>query len=444
MATTKGTTELMRSYSEGRRCPFENIQVFENALIELVNSFSESWLTLSSGHPLQILWGRKDILASIELAYIGCSIQKIKNISPDQLRQDIKLLKNNDRGTMAGAVWEIILAAAFHNPPHQESKLLGPRKPTYDIDVETIDGLKTRISVKNFGQSKKDHDFVVNFDSIEKIIKDTINSHVQIIIFRKDNYPSPQEWGLLIRNLSKLIKSKNYYVHYLFNGWDISIIPLTDGQIKKLTGLETALLYKNKVSYTLFMAIPFYKNENKNIESNLIQACSDLIDKGSMESNRLLNSLFIHLPEYVSIEDYVDWCKDFFLKNPYAPISYIALLQPAYATDTEKDESFLATNHAIIERPNRLPPINKLKIELPIGKTANKIKISFNIGFEIPKHHYTMQSGHIYVDYGDMTHDGKMKARFINGIIIDAVGKLNREEFLLSMNSPPTLRLALL
>jgi hypothetical protein len=444
LTATKATTELVRSYSEGRICPFENIQEFENALIELVTSFSESWLTSNSGHPLQILWARKDILASIELAYIGCSIQKIKPVSPDQLRQNIKLLKNNDRGTMAGAVWEIILAAAFHNPPDQKSRLLGPHRRTYDVDVETRDGSKTRISVKNFGQSEKDRDFVVHFDSIEKIIKHSIIRHIQIIIFRKDNYPSPQEWASLIRTLKILIRSNNYYMHYLVNGWDISITPLTNDQMKKLTGLDTASLYESKSSSTLFIALPFYKNENKNIESKLIDACSDLIDNGSIESNESKNSLFIHLPEYVSLEDYVDWCKEFFLKNPHAPISYITLLQPAYATDPEKDESFLATNYAVIERPNKPKPINKLKIELPIGKPANKITISFNIGFEIPKHHYTMQSGHIYVDYGDITRGGKMKVRYINGIIIHAIAEINREKIFLSKNYPSTLRLALL
>jgi hypothetical protein len=432
-------------YNEGRRCPFEDLQAFEKALIELVNFFSESWLTSNSGHPLQILWGHKDILASIELAYLGCSIQKIKDISPDQLRQNIKLLKSNDRGTMAGAVWEIILAAAYHNPPNQKSRLLGPRKPTYDIDVETIDGLKTRISVKNFGQSKRDRNFVTNFDLIEKSVVKSIISHVQIVIFRKNEYPSPQEWASLIRTLSKLIKSRNVFMHYLDNGWDISITPLTDGQIKRLTGLETALLYGGKKSHTLFIAIPFYKNENKNIESNLKLACSDLIENGSIESDRLQNSLFIHLPEYVSLEDYVDWCKEFFLNNPTAPISHITLLQPAYATDPENEEiSFLAINNAVIERPNNPKPINKLKIELPIGKPTNKITTSFNIGFEIPKHHYTMQSGRIYVDYGDITHGGEMKVRSIHGIIIDAIAELNGEEFSLSINSPSTLRLALL
>ena len=434
-------------YSEKRRSPFKDIQAFENILQELVNSFSESWLTSNSDHPLQILWGRRDMLASIELANLGCSIQKIKNISPDQVRQNIKLLKKPDHGTMAGAVWEIILAATFHNPPNQKSKLLGPRKPTYDIEVETADSFKTLISVKNFGQSKKDQEFIANFNLIETFVVKFINRDIQIIIYRRDDYPSLQAWGSLIRALKMLIESKNNYIHCLIEGWDISIIPLADKQIQKLMDLDTASLYEKENSYTLFISSPFYKNENRNIEFNLNRACSDLIENGSLESNDLQNSLYIHLPEYVSLEDYIDWCTDYFLKNPNAPISFITLFQPTYVTEDENDaNSCLAMNHATIMRPNNSKRIHKLTIELPVGRIANKITNSFNNFFETPKHHYRMQSGRIYAYYGDLSQGGKMKARFIHGIKIDAIAKIgiDRKDAIFAINSPPTTQLTLL
>lgn len=434
-------------YSEKRRSPFKNIQAFENILQELVNSFSESWLNSNSGHPLQILWGRRDMLASIELAYLGRSIQKIKNVSPDQLRQNIRLLKSPDHGTMAGALWEIILAAAFHNPPNQKSKLLGPRKPTYDIEVETADSLKTLISVKNFGQSKRGLEFIANFNLIEKFVSKFANRNFQVIIFRRDDYPSPQEWGSLIRELKMLIESKTNYIHLLINGWDISIIPLADKQIQKMMDLDNASLYKERNSYTLFISSPFYKNENRNIESNLKRACSDLIENGSLESNKLQNSLYIHLPEYVSFEDYINWCADYFSKNPNAPISFITLFQPAYVTGDENDaNSFLAINQATITRPDDPKHIHKLTIELPVGQIANKITHSFNNFFETPKHHYRMQSGRIYAYFGDLSRGGKMKAKFVHGIKIDAIAKIgiDRKESIFSMNSPPTSQLTLL
>ncbi len=432
-------------YSDRRRCPLKDDekQLFEEALVELVDNFSDSWLTSYSGHPLQTLWNRKDILASIELYYLGRSIQKIKNISPDQLNQNIKLLKSNDRGTMAGAVWEIILTSAFHKPPEQRAKLLGPRKPTYDIEVETVNGFKNRISVKNFGQSKKDMEFLGQFEVIDKIIENSAINHIQMIIIRKSQFPSKQEWDQLKRIVLKLVKHQ-IFSNWSIDGWYIAIRPLTYDQIKARIGLDQATLYSKKASYVLFMALPFYKNEDKNIESNLNAACSDLIEKGAIESNKSMNSLFIHLPEYVSLNDYATWCERFYINNPTAPISYITLFQPAYATDIDKDESFLAFNCKVISRPNRPESTNKLLIEIPIGKIANEFKHLFGQDSEIPKHHYIKQSGHIHIDCGDLTHGGMMKTRFDYGILTDAIGELNGEQFWIAGNFPPTTRLILL
>ena len=434
-------------YCEKRRCPLgngdEDKQEFEDALLELVDHFSEGWLESNSGHPLQTLWHRKDILASIELFYLGNSIKKIKSSSPDQLRQNIKLLKSNDRGTMSGAVWEIVLAAAFHKPPGQKSKLLGPRKPAYDIEVEAIDGSKTRISVKNFGRSKKDRDFFDQFKALERIIEKNTIIHIQMSIIRDVNYPNQQEWDALKRFVLKLIRLAIFGNHS-FNGWNIAMSPLTDEHIRANTGLDRATVYARNASYTLFMALPFYKNENKNLESNLKEACLDLIKKGSVETNTSKNCLFIHLPEYVSLNDYMNWCKRFFCSNLTAPISYITLFQPVYARDPENDELFLAFNHAEISRPKRIESTNKLNIEIPVGKPSNKIRHLIGSDFEIPKYHYTMQSGLIHIDCGDLTHGGKMKMRFDYGIVTDAIGTFNGEELQVSGNFPPTTRLVLL
>ncbi len=433
-------------YCERRRCPLgdENKPLFEEALVELVDNFSEPWLNLNKGHPLQTLWHRRDVLSSIELYSLGSSIQKIKNISPDQLKQNIRLLKSNDYGTMAGAVWEIILAAAFNDPPQQKSRLLGPRMPTYDVEVETADGSKCRISVKNFGQSERDREFLNQFRSIEELIKNNATSHTQIHIIKKGQFPaSRQEWDNLKRIILKISRSTNISTSSK-DGWNIMKDPLTNEQIKAHMELDQATLYTKELSYTLFMALPFYRNENKNIEYKLNEACVDLINKGAIESDKSKNSLFIHLPEYVSLDDYAKWCNQFYNDNPSAPISFITLFQPVYVTDIANNEDLLAINQRVISRPNRQGSAAKLNITIPIGKPADDIKWFLGPNFEIPKHHYLMQSGRIQVDFGDFTHGGKMRSRFNFGIKFDAIGKFKGEDILFSVNSPPTTKLVLL
>lgn len=433
-------------YSEGRRNPFKDNQpqLFEDALKELIDSFSERWLSANSNHPLQSLWHRTDILASIELANLGISICTVKGFSPDQLRQNIKLLKSKDLGTIAGAVWEIILAAALHNPPNQNSRLLGPRKPTYDIEVKTDIGFNHLISVKNFGQSNKDRDFINQFELTEKIIKDNMSMPIQIVVIRKSSYPSLSDWAELMRNLPKLIKDQSN-IHCLVCGWEIYIRRITDELIKEYTKSKESKLYSGEKSYTLFITSPFYKNEGKNIESKLKEACLSLIKKGVIETDKSRNWLFIHLPEYVSIENYIDWCNRFFNDNPSAPISGIFLFQPVYVTDPDKDVSFLAIHHEIIARPMCPTLDEKLALRIPIGIPIEaKANSVFYTGIDIPKYHYMKQSGHIHIHFGDFSNGGKLHLRFEHGIMIHGIHGFNGDEIILKANFPPTTRLTLL
>lgn len=288
-----------------RICPLrdEDVQLFEEALIEIVGNFSESWLNLNLDHPLQILWHRKDILSSMELYILGKSIQEIKITSQDQLRQNIKLIKGDDLGNMSGAIWEIILAAAFNKPLKQKSRLLGPSTATFDIEVVAINGLTSHISVKNFGQSNKAKDFLDHFVAIEEVIKDNAVKNTQIMITKKSNYPSSQEWAALKRTIFMHIKERNY-CRYSINDWNILMSPLTYDLISEQIGLDKATIYAKEASYTFFMALPFYKNEIRNIASKLNDACLDLVEKGSQESSTSKNILFIHLPRYLSIDFY--------------------------------------------------------------------------------------------------------------------------------------------
>lgn len=252
-----------------------------------------------------------------------------------------------------------------------------------------------------------------------------------------------EEWDYLKRILLKLLRSTSF-LSFSINGWDIIIRSLTYDLIKDRVGLDDAKLYSNEISYTLFMASPFYKNEDKNIESKLDKACKDLINKGAMESDNLKNWLFIHLPEYVFMDDYVEWCNRFFRKKPTAPITNITLIQPVYVTDPDKDKNFLAINHKEINKETKEAITTRLQIEFPIGIPVNSIKRFLGQNFEIPKQHYMMQSGHIHLDCGDMTHGGKMKTRFDYGIKTDAIAELKGEKFWIAGIFPPTTKLILL
>ena len=88
--------------------------------------------------------------------------------------------------------------------------------------------------------------------------------------------------------------------------------------------------------------------------------------------------------------------------------------------------------------------MDRLQIEFPLGILANSIKRFLGPNFEIPNQHYMMQSGHILIDCGDVTHGGKMKTRFDYGIQTDAIAEINGEKFWILGNFPPTTKLIIL
>ena len=425
-----------------RQNPCDNREEFREGIQEVEDSFSKSWLDSGTDHPLQAVWHRKDIIACIELANLGFSLKKIKVVSPDQTRQNIKTIKEFDVGNMKNAIWEIILSSAFHDPPTQHSRLLGPRKPTYDIEIEFPGGAKNHISVKTYGQSNKDIEFCNKFNFIDDVIKENIAKSLQIFIFR-DNYPCEQQWKILEEGLPEIVGSP-HQPNNSIGDWTILIYPLTDDSVRIIANTQNARLYEKRNSYSLFMTIPFYKNENKNIEYKLKEACKNLIENGITETNNSMNSLMIHLPEYVSIDNYIDWCQSFFANNPEAPISYIMLIQPAFVSSLERDESFLSYIYNLIVKPGKYLQ-NKLHAEFPIGKpTTERLREILNTGFELPQLHYLRQSGNIFAFYGEISQGGTLEMRFNNGIIIHAIGKFRGKEFLLSEDFPPNSNLVLL
>lgn len=267
---------------------------------------------------------------------------------------------------------------------------------------------------------------------------------MQIAIFRDDAYPSLYQWDMLKRKLPDIIKKPMNSINSIEN-WTIVIGPIIDESIKFLTKSDGTKLYIKDISYTLLMALPFYKNEYKNIESELLEKCSDLIKNGLNETGISINSIIIHLPEYISMDNYAVWCENFFRATPNASISYISLIQPVYFSDSDKDENYLSIQYRIIPRPNKPEFAHELHGEFPVGKTnIGSVKFILNAGFEISKYFYVRQSGHVFADYGDITNGGKMYMRFKNGIITDAVGEFRGEEILFSANFPPATKLVML
>lgn len=424
--------------SNGKACPFER-HILENALDELANSFSIEWLNSESNHPLQKLWKRDDYLASLELANLGCSISKAKMINSEFAMKHINRIKNENPDLRRGSIYEIIFAAAFHIPPKQVVEMLHPQAPTYDLIVHFQDNSIINISVKNFGDSEQSSMFITESKKIESKLEKIVRNPTQIVI-SNDVYPSKMDWDNLGRNLPKILHN---FKDVNIGGWRVSLFPLNSGKKK---------FYSPKASYTIHITTQFYHNEESRIYKSLKKACSDIEEKGTKETDKIMNILCIHIPSHVRMEDYIIWCENYLKNNPGTQISGMRLIQPALAVDSQKDKSFLAFSYRDIFRPEKLEnwfgeKDKQLNGEFVVGVPSTEpLNVIFNPEeHNIPRRHYMYQSGHIY-HFCEKTEEGSLIAepRFDYGIHTHAVINLFKQDTIWSGKFPPTNELLIL
>jgi len=262
------------------------------------------------------------------------------------------------------------------------------------------------------------------------------------IFISNDVYPSTRDWDNLKRWLPKILKfpidAKNNV-----DRWRISLIPLIPAGKK---------FYPNRASYTFFITVHFHHREESRLNKSLIKACLDIEENGDKETDKIINMLCIHIPAYVSLENYANWCRNYLRAIPESQISGMRLIQPVLAVDTSRDKSFLAFSYRDIIKPERLKNWFKannrrLNGEFVVGvPTTKPIDIIFNpSGYDLARRHYIYQSGNIYYLYDELT-DGSMKGnvRFDYGVHTHAVMRLFREDTIWSGKFPPNDELLIL
>ncbi|MCX6339225.1 MAG: hypothetical protein NTX71_04820 [Candidatus Aureabacteria bacterium] len=185
-------------YTSGRAVSSSCELMLKTALEELVLSFTLEWLKVNGSNPVQILWKRNDFLASTEIILLGCSIKKIKNIDLKWVIKTIEKIKTDDANNRKGAMLEVIIAAALHNPPNQIVSFPAINNPGYDLIINLPDKSKICLSIKNYGRSKHSQNIVDEAQVIEEIVKMYIRSEPsQIFIHKFNTYPIQSDWKFL-------------------------------------------------------------------------------------------------------------------------------------------------------------------------------------------------------------------------------------------------------
>ncbi|RYE39134.1 MAG: hypothetical protein EOP48_26145, partial [Sphingobacteriales bacterium] len=119
------------------------------------------------------------------------------------------------------------------------------------------------------------------------------------------------------------------------------------------------------------ISAPYHKNEKANLFSKIEDACANLSKHAAIETEHIINSLFLHLPETISLAEAVKWLDEYFLQFPDKPITFIILYQPTVSTNITDNTSTI--NHAIkyyMKDETKLK--GQYKFSVPVGSVNDK------------------------------------------------------------------------
>ena len=124
----------------------------EKLLATIAHCFDEPWLSQKNEHPLQLLWKRRDGLATCELFLLGDSILKMGGPADPWVRGQVKKVRHGDANGRRGALFEIFGLGLFVTPGVSVQPTAASN-PGYDGVVQFPSGAKLFVSVKAYGPS---------------------------------------------------------------------------------------------------------------------------------------------------------------------------------------------------------------------------------------------------------------------------------------------------
>lgn len=339
-------------------------------VLELVEgTFEKEWLEMKEEHPLRELWDRRDALATNELFSLGTCIERLNFIDTEWVKKQIHIIKTGPANNRIGAFFEI-LGLGFLAAEKGKISLAKENQPGYDGILNLENGKSMRLSLKNYGISAHQKDFIKNAEQIEVLIKDLLRKHnlspLQVLIENADKYPEQKDWDNLKRYLPDLFvefkKDPQNRTMVIDKSWIVLIPDLIN------RGQPFHQVHK---SYTLIITSKYHKNEEHNLFDKLNDACYNLTKHSNLETNDLINFVFIHLPTSASIKNCNTWVESYFRDFPDKPITGVILYQPCVATNVSNQHSFISHCFSIKVKAQKFLDWNKnfkqINFGIPVG-----------------------------------------------------------------------------
>ncbi len=414
-------------------------------------AFTREWLETPDNHPVQMLWLRKDALATNELAYLGDSILRLRPVDPKWTDEVIEQIKSTDRNTRLGYTFELLGLAAFMAPGQQVAPTPSGT-PGFDGVARFDDGATLMLSLKNYSES----DFERQVHLKSEILKQELLSAMKAaartglgIRVYASKYPSPSDWDSLIAELRRTLPALFAQCDQMFTLGDVWRFQTHSLQPAGAT------LSPDPTSFQLLIAVPHHENEVKNMISNIDRARANAEKHARTTDESVCHALFLRLRESTSVVLCAAWADQYLRDNPSSALDAVILYQPTVAINTQENTNSIVHYVAFAGGPKFF------RWRQPASGLERMIKLSFFVGLVSDKpsqlmrtdgaklvpvqNHYLHQEGHLYVAY-NVDPQGTTTINLSNpapGITFHAVATMNNQSMILEGIFPPALEIAL-
>ncbi|WP_155820515.1 hypothetical protein [Komagataeibacter europaeus] len=320
---------MTADFIKGRSIPNMNMDnsKINDLLCMVYIFFGKEFLEEDGENRIQKLWKRKDALATNQLVILGNALNVFATSHSKWLKERIKDIKLEKKEDHKGDIFEIIALSMFSiggqgvEPTKEDA-------PGIDGIVTCRGGAKCVLSLKDFGSSRHKRYFNLKAKAIERVISQydfkKNNKNGAHIVIKNNKFPTETDWKQIERKLPE-------YLDEYFSGKPISI------KNWSINVIDIDQLYSNisskKRSYSFFMSVPCHKNEQKNIESKIEDACENISRHSNNISDDFLRLLLIRVPEETDVMSCVQCVEQWIELRPTASVDVVFFYQPTVAQD---------------------------------------------------------------------------------------------------------------
>ena len=290
----------------------------------LARHFDIAWLAVEGDNPLQILWKRRDALATNELLNFGDAVEGFELVDPAWLKRQVEHVKGGDEGNRSGAIFELLGLNTFLAAGAKVSPSPGSN-PGYDGVVELPGPSSLLVSIKNHGVTSHEKFFRMNAKELDGQFHSwmTTNGKSGELRISSKHALDATAWTKLKQDVRSILagqldgSARSYQVQ---GEWHI---------VLKAISAEFKPLSRHNSSSIIFIMAPAHKNEQKKFVEDLRKGCANIVKNTNSLPDDACRVLFVRLCASASIKHCTDWARDYFQDYPNEKVGLIMLYQAA-------------------------------------------------------------------------------------------------------------------